>query len=160
VGCVQKTPTQQESNIIKLSKLLYVQNSKTTMAETIHLSRDIFFKIEQLKKEFDMISPPQYHNFLVNIGVKEKGLCYHWADALYLYFMKNDYASFEFHLVGANIGEYWNEHNSLVIVEKGMPIEDGIIVDPWRNGGIPYFSKLREDKQYLWIHRKNRGCSR
>ena len=105
-----------------------------------------------------MTSPPQYHNFLVNIGLKEKGLCYHWADALYLHFMKSDYPSFEFHLVGANIGEYWTEHNSLVIVGKGKPITSGIIIDPWRNAGKLYFSKVKDDSSYSWMHRPSRGC--
>jgi len=60
--------------------------------------------------------------------------------------------------VGANIGEYWSEHNSLVIVAKGMLIEEGIIIDPWRKGGELYFSKVKDDKKYIWQHRPSRGC--
>ncbi|PTB83469.1 hypothetical protein C9926_02760 [Sulfurovum lithotrophicum] len=160
VGCVEHTPTIKEERIIKLSKLLHTLSSNTTEKETLQLSRDIFTKTQQLTKAFEMSSPPQYHNFLVNIGMKEKGLCYHWSDALYLHFMKSNYPSFEFHLLGANIGKYWTEHNSLVIVGKGKPIQSGIIIDPWRNGGELYFSKVKNDHDYLWIHRASRGCSR
>ena len=158
VGCVNHAPTVEENNVVKLSKLLHILTPHVPSSETMQLSHDIFAKTEKLTKEFEMISPPQYHNFLVNIGVKEKGLCYQWADALYTYFTHRSYPSFEFHLMGANIGEYWSEHNSLVIVAKGMSIEEGIIIDPWRNGGKLYFSKVKDDKKYSWKHRPSRGC--
>ena len=158
VGCVSHTPTVEEDNVVKLSTLLHTLNSHITSSETMQLSHDVFAKTAKLTKEFEMTSPPQYHNFLVTIGVREKGLCYHWSDALYSYFTTQNYPSFEFHLVGANIGEYWSEHNSLVIVTKGMPIEEGIIIDPWRKGGKLYFSKVKEDKKYIWRHRPSRGC--
>ena len=161
VGCVNHAPTVEKNNVVRLSKLLHTLTPHVSSSETMQLSRDIFSTTEKLKKEFDMTSPPQYHNFLVNIGVKEKGLCYHWSDALYLHFIQsNSYPSFEFHLVGANIGKYWSEHNSLVIVAKGIPIEDGIIIDPWRNSGELYFSKVKDDGSYRWIHRPSRGCSK
>jgi len=158
VGCVSHTPTVEEDNVVKLSTLLHTLSPHVTSSETMQLSRDVFAKTAKLTKEFEMTSPPQYHNFLVTIGVREKGLCYHWSDALYNYFTTQNYPSFEFHLVGANIGEYWSEHNSLVIVVKGMPIEEGIIIDPWRKGGKLYFSKVKEDEKYIWRHRPSRGC--
>lgn len=158
VGCASNTPTVDENNVLKLSKLLHTLTPYVTSREIMQLSRNIFAKTAKLTKEFEMTSPPQYHNFLVSVGIKKKGLCFHWSDALYSYFTTRDYPSFEFHLVGANIGEYWSEHNSLVIVAKGMPVEEGIIIDPWRNGGRLYFSKVKEDKKYLWQHRPSRGC--
>ena len=161
VGCVNNTPTLKEDKTLKLAKLLHTLTSQTTETESLQLSHDVFVKIQQLSKSFEMTSPPQYHNFLVNIGVKEKGLCYHWSDALYLHFMQSkNYPSFEFHLVGANIGKYWTEHNSLVIVGKGKAIESGVIIDPWRNAGKLYFAKVKDDEDYRWIHRPSRGCSR
>jgi len=158
VGCVNHTPIAEEDNVVKLSKLLHTLTPHEPSSETMQLSRDIFAKTAKLTREFEMTSPPQYHNFLVNVGIKEKGLCYHWSDALYSYFTTQSYPSFEFHLVGANIGEYWSEHNSLVIVAKGMLIEEGMIIDPWRKGGKLYFSKVKDDKKYIWQHRPSRGC--
>ena len=129
-----------------------------SQVEAIHLSGDIFLHTEKLMKEFNMTSPPLYHNFLVNVGLREKGLCYHWSDALYMYLLQKNYPSFEFHLLGANIGEYWYEHNVLVVIAKGRKVEEGIIIDPWRDSGKVYFSKVSDDTKYLWQHRKNRGC--
>ena len=160
LGCVSSTPKLAEENTLKLSKLLSSLNTQASSLETMQLSRDISYQTKRLSQEFKMTSPPQYHNFLVNIRVRDKGLCYHWSDALYEHFSKQNYPSFEFHLVGANIGEYWSEHNSLVIVAKGMKIRDGVIIDPWRNGGKLYFSKVTQDTEYLWRHRPSRGCSK
>lgn len=86
LGCVGNEPTVKEENILKLSQLLDTLNTQGSSLETMQLSRDIAYQTKRLSKAFDMTSPPQYHNFLVNIKVKEKGLCYHWSDALHEYF--------------------------------------------------------------------------
>jgi hypothetical protein len=159
-GCVVTAPTVSETKMTQLSNLLQSLNRHISQEEARELSKDIFHKTEQLTKEYELTSPPQYHNFLVNVGLRDKGLCYHWSDALYLYLSQKKYASFEFHLMGANIGEYLFEHNVLVVVAKGGRVEDGIIIDPWRDSGELYFSKVSEDTKYKWKHRANRGCLR
>ena len=157
-GCAVKVASPSHTRIDALSQLLYTLDTSIPKEEALQLSKDIFQKTEALTKEFEMTSPPQYHNFLVNIGLKEKGLCYHWSDAFYAYFTHKAYPSFEFHLMGANIGEYWTEHNVMVVVAKGMPVEEGIVIDPWRDAGRLYFSKVKEDTKYVWEHRASRGC--
>ncbi len=156
LGCAVKVAPPSHTRIEALSHLLYTLDTSIPKEETLQLSKDIFQKTEALTKEFEMTSPPQYHNFLVNIGLKEKGLCYQWADALYAYFRQKSYPSFEFHLMGANIGEYWTEHNVMVVVAKGMPIDEGIVIDPWRNPGKLYCSKVKDDHKYHWKHRPKR----
>lgn len=157
VGCVVNAPTVRETQIIHLSKLLHTLAKDVKEREAMALSKDIFFKTQALTKEFSLISPPFLHNFLVNIGLRKKGLCYHWSDALYVH-LNGRYPSFEFHFMGANIGEYWFEHNVLVIVAKDGNVEEGIIIDPWRGSGNLYFSKARDDEKYIWIHRPLQGC--
>lgn len=160
VGCVVTEPSLSETKVTQLSKLLQSLDKHIPQEEANRLSQDIFYKIQYLAKKFELTSPPQYHNFLVNVGLREKGLCYHWSDALYLYLSQKKYASFEFHLMGANIGEYLYEHNVLIIVAKSGRVDDGIIIDPWRDSGNLYFSKVSEDPKYKWKHRANRGCLR
>ena len=151
-------PSLSQQNIIQLSKLLQPLDKRITQDEAIQLSQDIFYETQKLTKEFKLTSPPLFHNTLVNIGIREKGLCYHWSDTLYVYLSEKKYPHFEFHLVGANIGEYFGEHNALVVVGKGGSIQKGILIDPWRDSGKLYFSKVIEDKKYQWIHREERGC--
>ncbi|MDM5263027.1 hypothetical protein PF327_02340 [Sulfurovum sp. XTW-4] len=151
-------PTVSQNKIRELSLLFQSMDSTIPQSEAIQLSKDIFHKTRQLTEAFEMTYPPQFHNFLVTVGVREKGLCYHWSDALYLYLSKKHYPDFEFHLVGANVGEYFFEHNALVVVDKGGKIKEGIIIDPWRESGELYFSKVEDDPDYVWIHRPTRGC--
>ena len=158
LGCAVKIEPTQRNNVKALSVMLQSLNTNTTSNESQQLSQDIFHKTQTLAKEFNFTSPPQYHNFLVNVGAREKGLCYHWSDALYSYLKAQNYNSFEFHLMGANIGEYWSEHNVLVVMSKGTSVEGGILIDPWRNPEALYFSKVKDDKKYVWSHRPERGC--
>lgn len=140
----------------ELSLLLYTLGHDIPKSEADKLSNEIFNKTVQLGREFKLTSPPEFHNFLVNIGVRKKGLCYHWSDALYLYFVSKKYPHYSFRLVGANIGEYFSEHNAVVVTAKGKPVKSGILIDPWRHSGKLYFSKVNEDKKYEWIERKER----
>ena len=158
IGCTVIPPQVPQSKIDRLSTLLYALDKKVPPQESRRLSLDIFQKTQQLTREFELTSPPLWHNFLVNIGVRKKGLCFHWSDSLYLYLKQRGYTHYAFHLVGANIGEYFLEHNALVVIAKGAKIEDGIVIDPWRDSGNLYFSKVTKDKKYKWSHRTDRGC--
>jgi hypothetical protein len=159
-GCVVTAPSVLQTKITRLSELLQSLDKSITQDEAMYLSQDIFYKTQKLTKEFELTSPPLFHNSLVNIGIREKGLCYHWSDALYMHLSQKKYPHFEFHLVGANIGEYFFEHNALVIMAKNGSIKNGILIDPWRDSGKLYFSKVVEDKKYQWKHREERGCLR
>lgn len=158
-GCSVKPVEVHQTQLYQLTVLLQGLDTSIPKHESIQLSKDIFEMTRFLTKEFELTKPALWHNFLVNIGVKEKGLCYHWSDALYLYLNEKKYVHFSFHLVGADIGEYFFEHNALVIVTKNARmLEDGILIDPWRDSGNLYFSKLKEDTSYQWKHRRKREC--
>ncbi len=159
LGCSVKTPSISHRNIDRLTILLYSINSTNSKQEAQRLARDIYYQTSRLTKEFELVSPPLWHNFLVNIGIRKKGLCYHWSDALFRYFKAQNYPSFEFHLVGANIGKYWSEHNAMVVISKGGEIKDGIVIDPWRNSGKLYYSHIQKDEAYKWSSRANRERS-
>ena len=149
-----------QSRVEALSKLLRSLDSSISSKEARSLSDEIFQETGKLRKKFNPTSQAQFNNFLINAGVKEKGLCYDWSDALYLHFSKKQYSSFEFHLLVAHKGKYFYEHNTLVVVAKGGNVLEGIVIDPWRNSGNLYFSKVNEDKKYEWRHRSKRGCMR
>ncbi len=160
VGCVVSAPLTPQSTLTQLSTLFQSLDENISEEEAMQLSRDIFHQTQLLSKEFELTSPPLWHNFLVNVGIREKGLCYHWSDALYIYLSQKTYSSFDFHLMGADIGKYFLEHNVLVVVAKDGKVENGVIIDPWRDSGKVYFSKVKEDLNYKWVHRAERGCKR
>ena len=154
-GCTFTTP-QPSSNDTKtrLTTLLSSLDSRTPQAESYRLASDIICRSAALEQAFDRTENPYFHNFLVNIGVKKQGLCYHFSDGLYTYLIQGHYPHFAFHLAGAHIREYWREHNTLVVTAKGQPFEEGIVVDPWRKQGQVFVSRLKDDRAYVWKHRK------
>lgn len=153
IGCSDPVTPTTQTEVNKLTTLFRTLELTITQDEALKLSQDIFWKTENLRKEFNRTSSPLWHNFLVNTGLRKKGLCYHWSDALYAYLSAKDYSSFEFHLMGSNIGEYWSEHNVLMVVGKEGMMQEGIIIDPWRDAKKLYFSKVTDDTDYVWKHR-------
>ncbi len=154
-GCALTTPQpSSEDTKTRLTTLLLSLDSRISQEESHRLSADIIRRSAALEQAFDRTENPYLHNFLVNIGLKEKGLCYHFSDGLYTYLTTKHYPHFAFHLAGAYIGEYWREHNTLVVTAKGQPFEEGIVIDPWRNQGHVFVSRLKDDHAYRWKHRK------
>jgi len=160
LGCTSTAPDMSPNREEELSKLLRSLNSAIPFIEAETLAHEIFKKTDKLRKKFKPVSEPHFNNFLINVGVKERGLCYQWSDALYIHFLNKNYQHFEFHLLVANKGKYFYEHNVFVIVSKSKNVMEGVIIDPWREPGKLYFSKVNEDKKYEWRHREKRCCQK
>jgi len=155
-GCSVKLEPIPDREVERLSVMLQGLDVNITQEEASALSRDLFMETARLTKEFELVSPPWVHNTLVNTGIRKKGLCYHWSDALYLAMKEKQYDDFAFYPAGANIGEFWSEHNVLVITAKDKPFDTGIVVDPWRDSGRLYFAGVKEDRKYEWRERTER----
>jgi len=157
LGCTVKPVQAPKNEVEQLSSKLQALQSGISYKKSRLLAQDIFKQTQRLTKKFELTSPPLWHNFLVNIGIREKGLCYHWSDALYVHLEQKNYEHFSFYLIGANIGKYFSEHNALLIVSKGArSIKGGVVIDPWRESGKLYFTTVENDKEYTWKRRKVR----
>ena len=82
VGCGVKTSVPAPANVKRLSQILQGLDTNIPKQEADYLAWDIYHKAEELSEKFELVSPPQFHNFLVNVGVRENGLCYHFSDEL------------------------------------------------------------------------------
>jgi hypothetical protein len=157
LACTHTPETSQHQKSL-LAGELRALDERIPAEEARRLSQEIFLESAKLRKKFKPVSEPHFNNFLINIGMKEQGLCYQWSDALYVHFRKSSYPHFDFHLLVSGQGEYFSEHNVLVVVAKGEDVMDGIIIDPWREPGSVYFVKVKDDHGYEWKHRAQRGC--
>ena len=158
IGCSHTPQPQEKTGVARLTQLLLEVNENAPKEEAKKLAENIVAESARLEKAFGRQSNPYWHNFLVNVGVKQKGLCYHYSDGLYRHFAAQHYPHYKFHLLGAHIGEYWREHNALGVSAPGQSVLDGIVVDSWRHVGSVYVSKISEDRAYQWRHRPERGC--
>jgi len=151
VGCTNQP--SKPLHVKNLEQTILNIDSSINLSEAKILSKSMILFSSQLKKEYELVTPPLYHNFLVNIGVKKRGLCWHFAYDMLAHAKSLKLKSFDYYIGGANINDYWEEHNSLLVTCKGCKFSKGVILDPWRNSGILYFSKVKNDKKYSWTQR-------
>ncbi len=117
------------------------------------LAKKIIQKLYDLSNEYQIAGSALIHNLLVNAGAKEKGFCYHYADALQEMLTKDRWRYFEFRW-GAAYDRTFLENNGVVITAKGRPFESGIVIDPWRTASRPYWHAVADDR-YPWVEVKD-----
>ena len=100
-----------------------------------------------LAKKYSLVYPPQFHNFLVNVKIRNRGLCYQWVEDMMNYIRKKRFKTFDFHWAVANRGKL-NEHNVIVVTAKNQPFYKGILLDGWRNSGKIFWTPVTKDKEY------------
>ena len=103
----------------------------------------------RLSNEYDMMSPALYHNMLVNMGLRDRGLCCHWAEDLHTELRKLNTDSLKVAWLTARQGSQLREHNSIVIYAEGNSWQQGIVFDPWRKAGAPFWTAVIGD-EYPW----------
>jgi len=154
-ACIS-SPEVNQNKTAGLTALLQSLDDNISLEEVEKLSKEIILETAKLRQKFDPVSEPHVNNFLINVGVKREGLCYEWSDALYVHFSKQHYPHFSFHLLVADKGKYFSEHNVMAVSAKEGKVMDGVIIDPWRKPGSLYVSRVKDDKAYVWKWRKER----
>jgi len=156
IGCSFREPyfTNIEYKVSSLTQLLLTLKPSIETKEAEALAQDSIYYSHKLAQKYEVVNSPWFQNFLVNIGIKRRGLCYEWTEDLLTFLLSKKYKSLEFHTVGANIGSL-NEHNALSVSAKGLGIQKSILLDAWRNSGNLYFTVIEKDKNYKWSERFN-----
>ena len=102
-----------------------------------------------LAKEYRLVRPPILHNLLIQMGLRDRGLCYHWTVDLMSYLNTLQLKSYQLRWGVAYRGSDLREHNTVVVTANGQPFEDGLILDPWRHSGKLYWVVVKNDR-YPW----------
>ena len=137
---------KDEAKIQQLkNELLTVSNNEQEAAK---LAKTAVIYPKVLANRYQLVSPPLYHNFLVNIGERKRGLCFHFVEDLMQEINKTHYKSFNFRWGRANANKL-DEHNVIVVTGNiNNNFQDGIILDGWRNSGDLFFCKVKNDPKY------------
>lgn len=141
-----KVPYEFWDYVVKLKKDLFsMTEDQSAEGEADLLAKKIIQKIYDLSNEYKIIGSALVHNLLINAGVREKGFCYHYTDALRSMVRQTQWQHFDFHW-GAAWDQTFRENNGLVITAKGKPFKTGIVVDPWRAASKPYWHTVTGDR--------------
>jgi len=116
--------------------------------EARRLAQALLAHSDRLAREYQLRSPALWHNFLVNLGIRDRGLCCHWTQDL---LQKVESMNLrKYHAVwGVSRHGTWREHSSVIVTTGERAFEDGLVLDPWRKAGRLYWVRVADDS-YAW----------
>jgi len=100
--------------------------------------------------QYQITDPPLVHNTKVNMGLKPRGLCWHWAEDMERRLDAEGFETLEMHRAIAEGRGFRIDHSTAIISAKGDGYADGVVLDPWREGGRLFFASVAEDTRYMW----------
>lgn len=109
----------------------------------------------QLAIDYNVTDPPLIHNMKVNMGLRERGLCYQWADDIEARLRQENFRTLEFHRAIANADNLLIDHSVVIVSRKGDTMFQGVVLDGWRDSGKLFWSPVLEDKRYTWVPRED-----
>ncbi len=123
--------------------------------EATRAARIAYAYTAQLVQEYEITDPPLIHNAKVNKGLRPRGLCWHWAEDIERRLDQEQFHTLELHRAIANADNPFRiDHSTAIISRKGESMYDGVVLDPWRYGGVLFWSPLVEDTRYEWVPRE------
>jgi len=157
VGCTATIdPKIELSRTQQLYALLIKYNPKVSRSEAMQLSKTAITYSRTLALKYNANTTPLIHNALVNMKLRDRGLCFQWADDLQSKLNQYGFKTMKIHAIGANVNRY-DEHNALVVLPIGSrDLKQGVLLDPWRRSGELLFMPITEDTKYKWDFRANR----
>ncbi|PWE32479.1 hypothetical protein DDZ14_10480 [Maritimibacter sp. 55A14] len=159
-GCAAKTgpegpPPATQSDISGLAQGIRGLGPEVDPEEAARAARIAYEYTHQLALEYEITDPPIVHNTKVNLGMRPRGLCKDWADDMEARLRQEDFATLDLHRAIGNAGIPLRlEHSTVVVSRRGDSVYDGLVIDPWRKGGVLHWTPIMEDEDYVWRARQ------
>jgi len=141
-------PAQDEKSINGLRDALIALSPQTVdPREAALLSEAAHRSSRECAREYSVTGDPAFHNYLVRIGVKKRGIC---AD--YTHDIGARLREMRFKTVVLHWGTAWekesDENNALIVTARNQSFYDGIVLDGWRRAGRLFWCALKDDAEY------------
>jgi hypothetical protein len=139
---------QDEKSINDLRNALIALSPRTVdPREAALLSETAHHVSRQCAREYGVIGDPAVHNYLINIGVKKRGICADYAHDIGAKLRELRFQTLVLHW-GAAWPKESDENNALVVTAKNQPFVEGIVLDGWRRSGKLFWCAVRDDAEY------------
>lgn len=149
-------PTAQQDDIDRLAQAIQALGPQVDPVDAIRAAQISYAHAHSLAIAYEITDPPLVHNTKVNMGLKPRGLCWHWAEDMEKRLVAENFATLDIHRAIANADNPFRiDHSTALISARGHPLRSGIVLDPWRNGGRLFWSPLVDDKSYDWRPRQD-----
>ncbi len=149
-------PRGTEAEIAALAQSLRALDPQVDPDEAARAARISYEYSHQLAITYQITDAPLVHNAKVNRGEKPRGLCRHWAADMETRLNQEDFQTLKVHRAIANAQKrFLIEHSSAVVSARGHTMEQGVVVDPWRLGGVLFWAPVAQDRKYPWRRRED-----
>jgi hypothetical protein len=144
---VSPAKARDERSVKDLSKALAGLAADVDPAEAELLSVTAHTKARSLAHEYRVVLNPEFTVFLVNIGMRKRGWCGHWAQDIGARLKELKLKTLVLHW-GVAFDHTSSENNCLVVTARNQPFQDGIILDGWRRAGRLFWCPVIKDDEY------------
>lgn len=154
LGACAAPPPSTGDEVQRLAVEIRRLGSDIDPEEADRAARIAYAYSAQLVQEYQITDPPLIHNAKVNKGLRPRGLCWHWAEDIERRLSQENFDTLTLHRAIANADNPFRiDHSTAIISRKGDTMYEGVVLDPWRYGGVLYWSPLIEDTRYDWVPR-------
>lgn len=154
-GCASAPPPVEEPQIAELARAVAALGPEVDPAEAQRIARIAYLYPLDLARAYQISDPPLIHNTKVNMGLRPRGLCWHWAQDMQTRLASESFETLDLHRAIANSENALRiEHSTVIVSSKGADMFDGIVLDPWRKGGKLTWVRTTEDREYPWLPRE------
>lgn len=141
----------EQQRIAQLGDAIKALDHSIETAEARRAARIAIEYSRDLAQQYEIADSPLMHNLKVQLGLKPRGLCIHWTEDLRARLRQEKFRSLDLHWAIANYEAAFRlEHSSVVISAAGAAIEQGLVLDPWRDSGHLYWTPTLADADYGW----------
>jgi len=149
-GCATG-PTATRNDVEELSLAIQSLAPEVDPDEARRAAELAYSYSAQLAEQYNVTTSPILHNTLVNSGVKERGVCVHYAEDMQARLNQESFRTLSMlRAIAEPKSDFRIDHSTAVIAAKGDGIYEGIVLDPWRYGGKLFWSPTTEDARYNW----------
>jgi hypothetical protein len=138
---------RDERSIKDLSKALAALTSDVDPAEAEQLSVTAHTTARRLAREYRVVLNPEFTVFLVNVGMRKRGWCGHWAQDIGARLKELKLKTLVLQW-GVAYDKTSSENNCIVVTARNQPFQDGIIIDGWRRAGRVFWCPVIKDNEY------------
>ncbi len=141
--------TSDKGKIRELTKAIMGLSPNVNKEEAMFVAYEAVLYPKVLANKYNLMSPPNYQNHLVNTGSRKRGLCFEWAEDLMAH-LQRPYKTLT---LERGMAFQWKslEHNVPTIRAKGQAFSTGIILDAWRESSSLVWMKVKNDDAYPWV---------
>ncbi|WP_254439024.1 hypothetical protein [Ruegeria arenilitoris] len=154
LGACSSAPPARSDDVARLAAQIQALGPEVDPEEAQRAARVTYAYTAQLAQEYQITDPPLIHNAKVNKGLRPRGLCWHWAEDIERRLKQENFRTLTLHRAIANADNPFRiDHSTAIISRRGDSMYEGVVLDPWRYGGVLFWSPLREDTRYEWVPR-------